>query len=105
MHYLGRQQWVQQFRSNGTEIDLFASDLSYDFNSQKFSPRNKEILPGDTLRTHCVWDSSSRDLVTVGGEETDQEMCLSAVIYYPRIPKFSGCITSFTNGNECNYPC
>ncbi|CAI5491473.1 unnamed protein product [Closterium sp. Naga37s-1] len=42
-----------------------------------------ELQPGDELRTKCVWDSTSRSNVTMGGEASNEEMCISFLVYYP----------------------
>ncbi|CAI5491469.1 unnamed protein product [Closterium sp. Naga37s-1] len=45
-----------------------------------------QLLPGDELKTTCVWDSSSRSQVTPGGPATSDEMCVGYLIYYPARP-------------------
>ena len=37
----------------------------------------------DVLRANCVYDSTSRTEVTVGGDETTNEMCINFLAYYP----------------------
>ncbi|CAI5491523.1 unnamed protein product [Closterium sp. Naga37s-1] len=41
-----------------------------------------ELLPGDEIRTTCVWDSTSRSEVTVGGLSAEDEMCVAYLVYY-----------------------
>ncbi|CAI5473052.1 unnamed protein product [Closterium sp. Yama58-4] len=56
-----------------------------DFASQQTIPTTPEfeLLPGDELRTSCVWESTARTNVTVGGPSTEDEMCIDYLIYYP----------------------
>jgi hypothetical protein len=44
------------------------------------------IEPGDDLVTHCVYDSRARTTATVGGESSDNEMCLNFMMYEPAQP-------------------
>jgi len=102
MHYVGKKQWTEQYR-DGVFIGLIGEVMNYDFNSQKFVPISNVILPGDELITHCVWDSSKKNVTTVGGEATQNEMCVNALMYYPAIPALFTCWPQNTVGCECDY--
>jgi len=59
-------------------------------------------MPGDELVTHCVWDSTTKNATVFGGESTTNEMCLSAILYYPNVG-VSGCTGDETMGCNCSY--
>eukprot|EP01104_Vermistella_antarctica_P018435 TRINITY_DN6824_c0_g1_i1.p1 TRINITY_DN6824_c0_g1~~TRINITY_DN6824_c0_g1_i1.p1 ORF type:complete len:1026 (+),score=195.67 TRINITY_DN6824_c0_g1_i1:129-3206(+) len=83
-HRLGRHVWTEQWR-DGELVDLIGLDMAYDFNDQKVIPVTKTIRPGDDLVTHCVYDTTSAKSVTLGGEATNNEMCLNYFFYYPKL--------------------
>uniref|UniRef100_A0A1X7ULI6 Copper type II ascorbate-dependent monooxygenase C-terminal domain-containing protein n=1 Tax=Amphimedon queenslandica TaxID=400682 RepID=A0A1X7ULI6_AMPQE len=41
--------------------------------------------PGDGIMLTCTYNSENRNTVTLGGESTYEEMCLSFLNYYPRM--------------------
>jgi len=102
-HYIGRQVWTEHF-SPGRPTTELGKELHFDFNAQKFSPITAVLLPGDTLKTHCVWDSTSRTEVTKGGEDTIKEMCLQPILYYPEDVPINRCFSSASPGEVCSYP-
>mmetsp|Transcript_45010 Transcript_45010/g.108852 ORF Transcript_45010/g.108852 Transcript_45010/m.108852 type:complete len:782 (-) Transcript_45010:681-3026(-) len=70
-------------------------DTRYDFDLQETRPlaEPQVIYPSDILTTHCVYDSTSRTSVTVGGDATDDEMCIAFFLYYPVQPN-AKCMTT-----------
>lgn len=57
----------------------------WDFNSQTSIPApdgSIVVQPGDVLRTTCVYDNDTADLITFG-ERTEDEMCFNFVSAYP----------------------
>ncbi len=44
------------------------------------------VRPGDELVTHCVFDSSQRDVPTLGGHGSDDEMSLNHLFHWPAVP-------------------
>ncbi|XP_060066838.1 DBH-like monooxygenase protein 1 [Ylistrum balloti] len=86
-HLLGTQMVTRHYR-NGRELEPLAADKHYDFNFQdmRYLPKMKTVLPGDKLEVKCVYDSSHRRRLTLGGLSTQEEMCLSFIAYYPRMP-------------------
>ena len=46
---------------------------------------NYEIKRGDRLNLHCIYDSTSRTAPTIFGVESDDEMCMDFLSYYPRM--------------------
>lgn len=96
-HLIGKQIWAEQMR-NGMVIRELGRSNRYDFSKQRFAPfdQHHEVLPGDTLRVHCVFDSScpanatahglcgaARTNDTLGGWATENEMCFNFLAFYP----------------------
>ncbi|XP_052095209.1 DBH-like monooxygenase protein 1 homolog [Mytilus californianus] len=91
-HLLAYAMTTKHLR-NGKEIEPFADDQAYDFNYQQIRLLRKEVplKMGDSLITQCTYDSTSRTNLTLGGEATTDEMCISFIFYYPRMP-LDGCL-------------
>jgi hypothetical protein len=72
MHTIGARSWIQVIRG-GIELMELHRDDHFDFQKQVFTPLTPDrvILPGDTLITHCGYDSSLRTNVTNGGISTN----------------------------------
>ncbi|CAI5486974.1 unnamed protein product [Closterium sp. Naga37s-1] len=87
MHTLGRQLYTDVYRGGRKVAEVDRLDY-YDPNWQQVQPiyPHFQLLPGDELKTTCVWDSSSRSQVTPGGPATSDEMCVGYLIYYPARP-------------------
>jgi len=45
-----------------------------------------EIDPTDTYQLYCRYDTSDTDVTIVGGEASNDEMCLWFIWYFPRPP-------------------
>jgi len=58
----------------------------YDFNFQQISPVNLTLLPGDTLRVDCLYNSMGRSQNTTLGLATTNEMCVAFLHYWPKLP-------------------
>ncbi|KAH9508904.1 DBH-like monooxygenase protein 2 [Bulinus truncatus] len=84
MHYLGRKGRVELFR-NGSKV----TDLTYDENYSYDSPVTHlhdppiQVLPGDEIRTTCVYNSVSSNRYVYFGESTQEEMCVMFLTVYP----------------------
>ncbi|XP_073672824.1 DBH-like monooxygenase protein 1 homolog [Garra rufa] len=85
-HLAGRAIKARHFRQQ-VELQPLASDDQFDFNFQEFQPLSHEriILPGDSLITECRYNTKGRMNMTWGGLSTRDEMCLSYLLYYPRV--------------------
>ncbi|XP_051511245.1 DBH-like monooxygenase protein 1 homolog isoform X2 [Myxocyprinus asiaticus] len=85
-HLAGRGIRTRHFRQH-VELHPLASDDQFDFNFQEFQPLSQErlILPGDSLITECRYNTRGRINMTWGGLSTRDEMCLSYLLYYPRV--------------------
>ncbi|KAI3380192.1 hypothetical protein SNEBB_003441, partial [Seison nebaliae] len=70
---------------NKTEIDFLGRADSYDFDYQDFIKLQKpvKVLPGDELRTECLYSTIDRKQLTKGGLSTHEEMCINILYYYP----------------------
>jgi hypothetical protein len=79
------------------EMEPIEKNLKYDFNFQQTSylPNEITVLPGDTLILDCIYNTVGRTSLTVGGESTQEEMCLAFPIYYPKID-IKSCISTPT---------
>ena len=51
------------------------------------------MLPGDDLIVNCLYNTKQRDEFTIGGQSTQEEMCLDFLFYYPKLTS-SFCVTS-----------
>ncbi|KAG8444564.1 hypothetical protein GDO86_009648, partial [Hymenochirus boettgeri] len=85
-HLAGQAIWARHYR-NGKEQKLLAYDTEYDFNFQeyKYLEEERTIFPGDSLITQCQYNTTGRKTMTWGGLSTKDEMCLSFLLYYPKI--------------------
>lgn len=101
MHYLGKQGWFTIERGSTTVFE--AKDEYYDFAAQKFTAISATIEQGDIIKSHCVWDSSQESSTTFGGDETNNEMCLIALLYWPVIPGAGSCVSKMWGPCNCNY--
>ncbi|CAI5466063.1 unnamed protein product [Closterium sp. Yama58-4] len=84
---LPQQLFTDLYREGRKVAEIDRLDY-YNSNWQQVQPiyPHFQLLPGDELRTTCVWDSSSRSQVTPGGPATSDEMCVGYLIYYPARP-------------------
>jgi len=86
-HLLGAAIKTKHYR-NGVEIEPISDDEHYDFNYQNVRSLRpmKKVMRGDSLEVVCHLDSTTRNRLTYGGLSTAEEMCLTFVMYYPRVP-------------------
>jgi len=87
-HELGTRLWTDVERG-GQQMGDLSRDDPFSFDTQQFVLADFDIMPGDELRTHCVYDSSDRTEPTQGGEDSNEEMCLNFMMYYPWVPSES----------------
>ncbi|KAJ8008978.1 hypothetical protein DPEC_G00084040 [Dallia pectoralis] len=85
-HLAGRAIRTRHFRKQ-KELQPLSHDEGFDFNFQEFQLLNDErlLLPGDNLITECKYTTKGRQNMTWGGLSTRDEMCLSYLLYYPRV--------------------
>ncbi|XP_064598425.1 DBH-like monooxygenase protein 1 [Liolophura sinensis] len=84
-HLIGTGVRFRHFRG-GKELRPITVDDNYDFNYQETRLLEEEVkvLPGDHLVTECTYNTMKKTNVTFGGESTNEEMCLTFAMYYPR---------------------
>jgi cytochrome c551/c552 len=71
-------------KAGGPELDLGKKD-PFDFQSQYWVKVNDQVMhTGDVVKTRCVWNNPTDQTVTFG-ENTENEMCFSFTMYYPRV--------------------
>jgi hypothetical protein len=89
MHKLGVEMWTVLKRTGSPDIDL-GTMPAFDFNNQTWLPINATTATNDVITTTCGWRNTTGESVRFG-EETDDEMCYSFTMYYPkvRVPLFS----------------
>ncbi|XP_069108614.1 uncharacterized protein [Argopecten irradians] len=102
MHLLGRREKVELVR-NGEILDLITDEdaFSYDDPKAYWHQNPIQILPGDSLRMSCVYNSMSmRSNVSWGFGEAD-EICLATLFYYPKESWETTSCTSFRSIPLC----
>ncbi len=84
MHELGYAIDTKLYKAGGgAPIDL-GTVPRWDFNQQYWQPLDATIGANDVVKTHCAWKNpTTRDVKF--GENTEDEMCYSFTMYYPRI--------------------
>jgi hypothetical protein len=83
MHQLGQQITTTQFPGGtGADVDL-GSQQVWDFQNQVIVPVHATLSPGDRIQTRCRWKNPGDQSVSFG-PTTEDEMCFSYTMYYPR---------------------
>jgi hypothetical protein len=84
MHKLGTTiSTVYRPGGVGVPIDL-GSRETWDFANQYWTTLDQVVRAGDKVSTRCAWNNPTDKNVTFG-ENTDNEMCFSFTMYYPKI--------------------
>jgi len=83
-HDIGAVLWSEVHR-DGSMLYEMNRDDPYLFGSQHMKPVDEIVNPGDEVQTHCIYDSTGRTEVTIGGPGTENEMCWNVVTYWPRV--------------------
>ena len=65
-----------------TALDL-GTAKNFSFDAQAWVPADHVLVTGDTVNTRCVWQNPG-DLPVKQGENTEDEMCYSFTMYYPK---------------------
>jgi hypothetical protein len=84
MHQLGSMIWSTQHRDNQTVSGDINRIEYWDFQFQDYTPINRVIEPGDRLNLNCIYDTTLKSNETRFGINSDDEMCLEFMAYYPR---------------------
>ncbi|XP_037931611.1 MOXD1 homolog 2-like [Teleopsis dalmanni] len=91
-HQIGREVKLRQIRQTEEFIPI-AHDSNIDIAYEDFRrlPVPVRSLPGDRLIAECIYDSSSRKAITLGGLTMKEESCTVLTLYYPRQKKLTTC--------------
>jgi hypothetical protein len=84
MHQLGSSISTTRLATATEPAEDLGARTAWDFGNQYFEPIDATLNPGDTVRTRCVWKNAGDTAVTFG-ETTEDEMCFSFTMYWPRI--------------------
>ena len=87
MHLLGKAAKLERIRDG--QLDLLAEVPDFAFEAQENFPTSIDLVPGDTLRATCTWDTTPRNNNTGFGEGTEDEMCYMFVAHYPPFGEYS----------------
>jgi hypothetical protein len=93
MHKLGR---LMSTVTKPGGADLGHRD-PWDFNTQYWTPLDQTLSAGDVVSTRCAFDNPG-DAAVTWGENTEDEMCWSFTMYYPKVtaPQWKWTIPSAT---------
>lgn len=90
MHKIGTRAYTEQIRDGevirGGNVDYFKFDQQ---GNHVIQQEPYQMLPGDSFRTVCTYDSKGKN-DTVFGLSSQEEMCISNYLYYPRKTMFNG---------------
>ncbi|UJR36615.1 hypothetical protein I4U23_029335, partial [Adineta vaga] len=91
-HLQGTSVWTKVIR-NKTAVQYLFNAESYDANYQfeHILPQPIKIYPGDEFATRCVYSTTNKSVITLGGRRIDQEMCIHLFTYYPRMTNLQSC--------------
>ncbi|XP_041368429.1 uncharacterized protein LOC121382865 [Gigantopelta aegis] len=103
MHYLGFEQNVELFRGDTKVTDL-AYDPIYSYDTPIIHQYDEPvvILPGDHLKTTCVYRSLSKKQTTYYGEGSYDEMCFGLFTVYPKQNVTESC-TTWKDVSMCDF--
>lgn len=51
----------------------------------------RKLLPGDHLMVECTYNTFKRERFTLGGESSNEEVCMAMVYYFPRQEQLTAC--------------
>jgi len=85
MHKAGSMIWSTQHSDNERIPGYFNRIEYWDFSFQDYIPVQKVINPGDRMNLECIYNTMSRTEPTNFGPDSDDEMCVEFIAYYPRL--------------------
>lgn len=92
-HEMGKSIKVGLVRSDGIEQHPIGQD--YNLNSEYLEYRSLanhvQIYPNDDLIVECSYNSYEKTKLTLGGFDSQQEVCQATLIYYPRQQRLTSC--------------
>ncbi|CAG7834112.1 unnamed protein product [Allacma fusca] len=88
-HASGSGMSLRHFRGDA-ELTRIVQDDTYDFHYQENRPLHhpRKVLPEDELKLECTYDTTWKHPagVVIGGPGSHDEMCMTFIYYYPRVP-------------------
>ncbi len=91
-HEIGSVLWGEVTPAGGGAPFELGREDPYRFDYQTFKPVEDVVLhPGDRVDTHCVFDNTEGTSDVSGGPETQNEMCINFLLYYPKVDTFDEC--------------
>lgn len=86
---------ILQIRNNAELLPIARdNNIDPDYKEFKHLPSMVRAYPGDRFITECTYDSSQRKVMTLGGQTSREERCMSHIYYYPRQRKLTTCNSS-----------
>ncbi len=101
MHKLGTAMVTKLTPAGGgAEVDL-GSSPAFSFDSQAWLPIDAVTATNDVIRTTCTWKNTTGAVVKYG-EKTEEEMCYSFTVYWPKVksPLWSWATPAYTSSCE-----
>eukprot|EP00755_Sulcionema_specki_P018449 Sspe_Gene.66907::Locus_39522_Transcript_1_1_Confidence_1.000_Length_2852::g.66907::m.66907/K00503/DBH; dopamine beta-monooxygenase len=90
-HFKGHKVTTEVVR-DGKNIGPLINQKRFDYSHQFFvQPRITTLRKTDILQITCEYNTLSSEAPTHFGDGSDQEMCFTFAIYYPRQPRVSWC--------------
>eukprot|EP01092_Planopodium_desertum_P000855 TRINITY_DN11241_c0_g1_i1.p1 TRINITY_DN11241_c0_g1~~TRINITY_DN11241_c0_g1_i1.p1 ORF type:complete len:172 (-),score=36.79 TRINITY_DN11241_c0_g1_i1:37-492(-) len=71
--------------ADGTALLGELHPWDFNFQSIRIVDNTQKLMPGDRIRTTCVYNTIGNTKPVSGGEETLDEMCFNFLFYYPRM--------------------
>jgi hypothetical protein len=92
-HDIGSVLWGEVVPAGGGVPYELGREDPYYFDNQTFKlvAPNTVLMPGDEIQTHCIYDNTGNPEPVLGGAETQDEMCVNFVLYYPKSASFNEC--------------
>lgn len=80
---------------NGEELEPLAIDSNLNANYVETrvlsSNHYHKLMPGDHLMVECTYNTFRRERFTLGGESSNEEVCMAMVMYYPKQNQLTAC--------------
>ncbi len=88
MHYFGQTMFTDLYSSTGAYVSTAPSRVDYwDNGHQAFTVNGLltqyTIAPGQSLQTHCYYNTQYQSSTVSFGPATPNEMCMNFLFYYP----------------------
>lgn len=84
MHNYGQTIVSDHYGSNGQKVRTLNRIDFWDNGFQQFTPIGPyTVSAGDSIQTHCVFNTAQQSTTVQFGSSTEQEMCMEFIMYYP----------------------